>query len=159
MKYAFFDVDGTLSSPCYLVHDNFKLGMLDEEWKDYCEKYKENAYQWCKAVPEVKEYAKKLKAEGAVLFVLTASSYEYETKAKEKFVKDNYPGLFTEVYTVKHDHEKCPFILKKSHELGVSPCDCEIVEDTYRILLETQCAGIKSTHLATILTGLTDTLS
>lgn len=43
--------------------------------------------------------------------------------------------------------------LKKQAELGIEPSDCELVEDTYRILLQTVTEGIKSTHITTILTG------
>ena len=37
--------------------------------------------------------------------------------------------------------------------LKKQPSDCELVEDTYRILLQTVTEGIKSTHITTILTG------
>ena len=44
-------------------------------------------------------------------------------------------------------------IIMPAAELGIEPSDCELVEDTYRILLQTVTEGIKSTHITTILTG------
>lgn len=152
MRIIFFDVDGTLSAPCYNVDGKLQIGMSDEKWAWYCEHYGKDAYRWCRPVPQVKEYAKRAKADGARLFVLTTSGTQIETIAKEKFLEDNYPGMFDGVYSVLHDDDKCPFILEKAEEFGVTPQECELVEDTYRILLQTVVAGIKSTHISTILT-------
>lgn len=61
--------------------------------------------------------------------------------------------MFDDIYAVEHDDDKVRFILKKAAELGIEPSDCELVEDTYRILLQTVTEGIKSTHITTILTA------
>ena len=73
MRIIFFDVDGTLSSPCYNVDGKLQIGMSDEKWAWYCDHYREDAYRWCKPVPQVKDYAIKAKAAGAKLYVLTTS--------------------------------------------------------------------------------------
>ena len=140
MRIIFFDVDGTLSSPCYNVDGKLQIGMSDEKWA------------WCKPVPQVKDYAIKAKAAGAKLYVLTTSGTQIETIAKKKFLDEKYPGIFDDVYSVLHDDDKCPFILNKAAQLNATPQECELVEDTYRILLQTVVAGIKSTHISTILT-------
>ena len=56
MRIIFFDVDGTLSSPCYNVDGKLQIGMSDEKWAWYCDHYREDAYRWCKPVPQVKDY-------------------------------------------------------------------------------------------------------
>ena len=103
-------------------------------------------------MPQVKDYAIKAKAAGAKLYVLTTSGTQIETIAKKKFLDEKYPGIFDDVYSVLHDDDKCPFILNKATQLNATPQECELVEDTYRILLQTVVAGIKSTHISTILT-------
>ena len=55
MRIIFFDVDGTLSSPCYNVDGKLQIGMSDEKWAWYCNHYREDAYRWCKPVPQVKD--------------------------------------------------------------------------------------------------------
>lgn len=154
MKAIFIDVDGTLSSPCYNVNGKFQIGMSDAQWAAYCKEQKEDTYRWCRPVMPVKEYALKAKAMGAKLYVLTTSGTQIETAAKRKFIDHFYPGMFDEIYAVLHDDDKVKFILQKAKELGIEPSDCELVEDTYRILLQTVTEGIKSTHITTILTGI-----
>ena len=158
IRYAFFDVDGTLSSPCFMVEGKPVLATDDDRWAKYCKEMGEDGYKWCRPIPQVGDYAKKLKESGATLFILTASSSAPETASKWKFVNTHFPGLFKELYAVEHDHEKCPFLLKKAAELKAAPEECEMVEDTFRILIETATKGIRSTHITTILTGLTEVL-
>lgn len=158
IKYAFFDVDGTISSPCFRVNDRMVIGTDDDSWARYCREMGEDGYRWCRPIPEVGAYAERLKEKGARLFLLTAASSEEEIAAKWKFAQTNFPGLFEKLYAVRHDAEKCPFLLQKAEEFGVKPEECELVEDTFRILLETIVKGIRSTHVTTILTGLTDQL-
>lgn len=151
-KLVFFDVDGTLSSPYYMVDGRLQIGMSDKQWDSYCREYGEDAYQWCKPVPQVKDYAVRAKKNGASLYVLTTSSTDRETEAKRKFIQRYYDGVFEDIYAVCCDDDKVGVILKKAQECGVSPQECEMVEDTYRILLQTVTAGIESTHISTILT-------
>ncbi len=158
IKYAFFDVDGTLSSPCYMFDGKLAIATDDDKWAAYCKNMGEDGYKWCRPVPQVGDYAKRLKAQGATLFILTSSSSKEERASKWKFVNTHFPGLFDDIYTVEHDHEKCPIILEKAASLNAAPEECEIVEDTFRILFETAVAGIRSTHITTILTGLTEVL-
>ena len=98
----------------------------------------------------------KAKANGTRLYVLTTSGTEIETVAKRRFIDRYYAGMFDDIYAVEHDDDKVKFILKKAAELGIEPGDCELVEDTYRILLQTVTQGIKSTHITTILTGINE---
>ena len=95
----------------------------------------------------------KAKEKGTKLYVLTTSGTKIETAAKRRFLDRYYAGMFDDIYAVEHDDDKVGFILKKAAELGIEPSDCELVEDTYRILLQTVTEGIKSTHITTILTG------
>ncbi len=153
MQAMFIDVDGTLSSPCYKVNGKFQIGMSDVQWADYCREHGEDTYEWCRPVVQVKEYAMRAKEKGTKLYVLTTSGTQIETVAKRRFLDRYYAGMFDDIYAVEHDDDKVRFILKKAAELGIEPSDCELVEDTYRILLQTVTEGIKSTHITTILTG------
>ena len=94
MELIFFDVDGTLSAPKYLVDGEFRIGMTDAKWLIYCEQNGEDTYQYCEPVPMVKRYAQKRKKDGARLFVLTTCQGEDEFRGKEKFVAQHYPGIF-----------------------------------------------------------------
>ena len=84
IKLAFFDVDGTLSAPQYLVNGKLQIGMSDTQWQKYCEEHGEDTYEYCKPVKVVKEYALSKKAQGAVLYVLTSTQGENENKGKRK---------------------------------------------------------------------------
>lgn len=153
-KLLFVDVDGTLSSPCYKVDGKFQIGMSGEQWQEYCKAHGEDTYEYCRPVPVVKEYIEAAKADGATLFVLSTTSSPEEIKAKRKFVGQHYPGLFEEVIGVEHDNQKVDYILEKAQELGVAAVNCELIEDTYHILLQAVTTGIQCTHLSTILTGI-----
>ena len=150
IKLAFFDVDGTLSAPQYLVNGKLQIGMSDTQWQKYCDDHGEDTYEYCKPVKAVKEYALSKKAQGATLYVLTSSQGENENKGKRKFIEQHYSGIFEEVIPVAHDADKVKVIKAKAEEKGVKLSECEIVEDTFKILLETVCEGIVSTHVANI---------
>ena len=150
MKLVFFDVDGTLSAPQYPVDGELQVGMSDERWIRYCEEYGEDTYQYCRPVPMVKRYAQKRKAEGAALYVLTTCQGEAELHAKEKFVKRHYDGLFERVIPVRRDADKLTVIRQMALEQGRILQECEIVDDTYAILLHACVSGVKATHVANI---------
>jgi hypothetical protein len=159
MQAMFIDVDGTLSSPCYKVNGKFQIGMSDVQWADYCSKHGEDTYEWCRPVMQVKEYAMKAKEKGTKLYVLTTSGTKIGRDGGNGGAHRCDAGLPVLGVlpllqkAVEHDDDKVRFILKKAAELGIEPSDCELVEDTYRILLQTVTEGIKSTHITTILTG------
>ncbi|MBO6046834.1 MAG: hypothetical protein J6P61_03685, partial [Erysipelotrichaceae bacterium] len=61
MKLAFFDVDGTLSAPCYVVDGERKIGLPFDCWEDYCDIHKERTYDDCAVNKPVERYARYLK--------------------------------------------------------------------------------------------------
>lgn len=123
-------------------------GMSDEAWLEFCRKNGEDTYRFCTPVPQVTAHAEELRRTGAVLFVLSASQSEEENAAKRKFVRVNMPGLFEEVITVDADDKKIPTIRRIAEERGVALSDCEIVEDTYGLVLKATVAGINATHVS-----------
>ena len=153
-KLAFFDIDGTLSAPYYPVDGEMKPGMTDEQWITFCKTYGNDSYRFCKPVQPVKRYAEQLRAEGVVLFVLSTSQTVEEDSSKEKFIKRCFPGLFREVLTVREDAEKITKIMAFAERYKVSPGECELVEDTYSVILKAVCSGIKGTHVAQIVCDL-----
>ncbi len=153
-KLAFFDIDGTLSAPYYPVDGEMKPGMTDEQWITFCKTYGDDSYLFCKPVLPVKRYAEKLFGEGVVLYVLSTSQTGAEDSSKERFIERCYPGLFRAVLTVRTDGDKIPKIIETAGQTGVCPSECELVEDTYSLVLKAVCAGIKGTHIAQIVCDL-----
>lgn len=149
-KLAFFDLDGTLSVPNYYTDGRIVTGFSDKGWQEYCDSRGEDGYDHCKVVKPVKRYAERLAAGGAVLCVLSTCHYDSERKAKEKFLKVNYPGLFQKLITVDADLIKIDIIKQMAEERGLTLAECELVEDTYSTLLKANEIGIKATHISEI---------
>lgn len=152
IKLGFFDVDGVLSAPCFVVDGEPTIGLPTMEgWLEYCEQKQDTLYDDCKPVPVVLEHAKKLKEHGARLYVLTASSSETENRAKAKFVERHYPGIFEDIICVASSHDKIPVIIKMAEEKNLLNGECELLEDTYTTLLDAQGEGIVAVHIANLL--------
>ena len=151
-QLAFFDIDGTLSAPYYPVGPDgtLRAGMTDEQWIEFCRTWGEDSYRFCKPVLPVIRYAKELLAAGAELYVLSTSQTEEEDRSKEKFIKRHCAGLFKSVLTVRDDTEKVQRILAMASEGDVAPEACELVEDTYALVLDAINHGVKGTHIAQI---------
>ena len=150
IRLAFFDMDGTLCAPRFYVNGKTVGGMSDEAWIAFCAKNGEDSYRFCKPVPLVAEYVEELKDHGAKLYVLSSSNSAAENAAKRKFVAHNFAGVFEEVITVSGDAEKLPVIRKIAEKEGVKLEDCELVEDTYPLVLQAIVAGMKGTHVSHI---------
>lgn len=153
-ELVFFDIDGTLAVPRYLVDGQYVTGFTDEGWFEFNKRERENGYNSCIVVKPVERYARKRKEEGAVVFVLSTSQTEEETMAKVKFVNDNFPGLFEEVITVAHDPEKLYVIRQMAEKYGIELTRTELVEDTYSTLLKANEVGIVSTHISSLVCDL-----
>ncbi|MBO6065993.1 MAG: hypothetical protein J6P36_06195, partial [Lachnospiraceae bacterium] len=71
-----------------------------------------------------------------------------EDSSKERFVAENFPGLFDGVITVRTDAEKVPEILLRARKAGVPAAACELIEDTYQNVLAAVTNGLKGTHVS-----------
>jgi hypothetical protein len=150
MKLAFFDVDGTLSVPRYLIDGQMKIGTQDG-WIEYCVNHGADTYDDCLPVEPARLYAKALKTSGATLYALSTSQTSFEHAAKQKFLDEHYSGLFADLITVARDEYKQQIIAEMARIRGISLSSCELVEDTYATLLLAAETGIKVTHLSMIL--------
>jgi FMN phosphatase YigB (HAD superfamily) len=150
MKLAFFDMDGTLCSPQYLVDGKLEIG-LPEGWVEYCVEKGSDTYEDCKPVRIVGDYARKLKEDGRKLYVLSTVQTSFEYDAKKSFLDQHYPGLFEALLTVSQDEYKWKVITKMAEKMHVGPEDCELVEDTYLTLIEAAGRGIKATHISSLM--------
>jgi len=154
IKFAFFDLDGTLSVPRYFTNGQFVTGFTDEGWFNHCETMREHAYDYCLPVQPVKRYAEELLNEGARLFVLSLAQTEGERLAKIQFVKTHYDDFFDDIIFVSSNGEKVRVILDMAHKEGAFPSECELVEDTYSNVLKANDNGIKATHISYIIYNL-----
>ena len=153
-KLAFFDVDGTLSAPCYLTEEGTPvIGVTDEEWQRFLERTGEDAYRDCAPVPAVRDFARRLLAKGVRLFVLSSTSSETESKAKIRFLQNHYPNLFEEYYFTAQDADKLPLMEKKAAAEHLTLSDCIFVEDTYQTLLHAAPKGVVCIHVANLSAG------
>lgn len=151
IKAAFFDMDGTLSVPIYPVGDRYQPCMTDEQWHNFNEKYNVESYSWCKPVYCVKRYAEKLKAQGAKLYVLTGVHTDYEVMGKREFTNVHYEGLFEELIPVRSDAEKIPYMMNYCKKNGIQYSECELIEDTFKNVIEAICSGFEAKHVTNIL--------
>ena len=119
---------------------------------EYCAREQDDTYRYCEPVIPVRAYARKLHGQGVTLFVLSKINSEYEIGAKNKFIATHYPGLFTEVLTVKDDKDKVEVIKHYAKTYGVSLSECELVEDTFANLLYAHWEGIRGKHVAHLIT-------
>lgn len=148
IRFAFFDVDGTLSAPRYFIDGKMQIGTTEQAWIDYCQEHREDSYEYCYAVIPVREHAEKLKAEGARLFVLSSIMSELEIDAKTKFVKRLYPDLFEDFFFVWEDKDKLTLIENFAKKEGVDVSECELVEDTLATLFKAATIGITPMHVS-----------
>lgn len=149
-KLAFFDIDGTLSVPVYTINGVTGIGITDAEWFRWSVLKGEDAYEECKGAAPVRAYAESLKASGAKLFVLSASSNSYESRAKEKFVNRVYPGLFDEIIFTADSDVKLEIIKAVAYREGAELSACELIDDTYKTLLLASAEGMKATHVISL---------
>lgn len=153
-KYAFFDLDGTLSVPRYFTNGQFVTGFNDEGWFNHCETMREHAYDYCLPIQPVKRYAEELLNEGAGLYVLSLAQTEGERLAKDEFIKKHFDGFFENIIYVSSNREKTKVILEFAEKEGVLPSECELIEDTYSNVLNANDNGIKATHISYIVYNL-----
>ncbi|MCQ2500501.1 MAG: hypothetical protein MJ117_04025, partial [Lachnospiraceae bacterium] len=150
----FFDFDGTLSAPRFpkpgTNGTEYVCGLTEDGWRAYHESHKETTFDHALPVGPVRRYAKRKKEEGHRLFVLTRTISESENLGKKAFLQKHYPGLFEEYISVNHDSDKIPVIRRMAEENGVLLSDCELVEDTYMLVLQALSSGMVGMHVSNI---------
>lgn len=152
-KVAFFDMDGTLAAPQFYTSEDVCGGFPDAVWKQFCQEKGEMTYADCVPIFEAFQYAKDLKSRGWDCVILSVSSSDSETKAKEYWIQENNPDhVFTRIYCVSSDDEKFELIKNyaKKHEIDLK--DCMIVEDNYYNVLKGIEIGIRAMHISHIFT-------
>lgn len=151
VKLVFFDFDGTLCAPNYLVDGVYTVGMPKARWEAFIEEKKEAIFEDCRPVTPVFAYAAKCKERGGRIIILTRTGSRTEDLAKQRFVEKWYPGLFDEYISVREDREKVEVIKDKAAANAVALSECELVEDTYAILLEAVSEGIAGKHVTNLI--------
>lgn len=152
-KIAFFDMDGTIAAPRYLVNDKYVIGFPADGWIDFCKQKQEHAYDECETITPVLEFAKQLKAEGCTLYILTVSLCTAEQAAKHAFIKKHHLGaIFDRCIFAKSDDEKLEVMAKYAAAHDLCHEECALVEDLYYTCLKAHQKGFTAIHLSNILT-------
>lgn len=150
----FFDFDGTLSAPRFpkpgTEGKEFVCGLTEEVWRNYHESKREHTFDYCLPVGPVRRYALKKKAEGHRLFVLTRTISDSENLGKKTFLSRHYTGIFEDYISVNHDSDKIPVIRRMAEDESLPLEECELVEDTYMLVLQAISAGMVGTHVSNI---------
>lgn len=153
MKAAFFDIDGVLSVPRYMINGEIKPGGSYEWWKKYNEASRDT-YAYCRAPKCIKEFTRKLKAQGTDCFILSRETLPEAQVNKGLFIDQNYPGIFdmsgSRIYT-KTDDGKIDVIMQycRLHNIWLS--DAYLLEDTFETILKASTAGIDAHHISEFL--------
>ncbi len=145
-------MDGTLCAPVYAFGDeDTTIGFTETDWITFCIRHGEDSYEKCRPLPRVAAYARKLKAEGAKLYVLTGAVTSIEVDAKKKFIRIHYPDLFENVIAVGTEDRKLAILRIMAKENGCSHEECTLVEDTYSTILRANAEGFHAIHVAEFL--------
>lgn len=157
MRYAFFDIDGTLSVPVFVNKEGIPgLGFPASEWPKFVKEHRNHSYDNCMVLPAMREYLAFLKDHDVECIILSASSDKAEDDAKIAFCRKRFPGIFSEYLFVKHAAEKPTRILEYAHQHGARPSDCMIVEDMYETILTAKALDIQGVHISHIAAGCAD---
>ena len=153
IRYVFFDVDGVLSAPAYFDDElnELVIGFSDEKWQKYLNEEGIHTYRYCKPLLPVIDLLKQLKQEGISACVLSTVADETEAAAKDLFLNENYPELFTERFYVRHDADKRSFLEDFARKNELKNEVCLLIDDTYTILLQCRVAGFSTAHIANVL--------
>lgn len=152
--FAWFDFDGTLCAPVFQDGGKTKIGFPREEFGEFCERMREDAYNNCVPVVPVIEYARELHKAGYRLGVLSAALCKGEEVAKCAWLaKQGLGNLFEQVVFLRNPPEKIPFMLEQATQDGFFPDQIVIVEDSYETLISALSAGFTGIHISHILTG------
>lgn len=155
MKVAFFDLDGTIIAPWFLLDNEFVIGFPPEGWKKYCNS-NPDSYRDCKIVPPIMDFAKHLKKQGWDLQILTIAISKNEMLIKEHFYNTTpeINSLFSKIHILSMDQiassAKSSFIKVYLECNEVE--DCMIVDDSLDMLYACSNLGIKLRHISHILT-------
>lgn len=154
-KVAFFDLDGTLIAPRFWNGSKYVSGFTQEVWDSFCRQYPETAYNSCRIVPAVLDYARVLKSAGYKIYVLTAAYSEYDEMAKSSCynrpeLKDTFDGIIFS----KDGPDKVGFLSRKISSGEFLPEDCILVEDSFNTIWEATGLGINCLHISNIYSGL-----
>lgn len=151
IKAAFFDMDGTISVPRYMLDGKLKPCMTNKEWEDYNATYKEEGYKDCKPIKAVIDYAYRLKGEGAKVVLISCVFSKPEILGKEVFLEKYCKDLFDEIHFVGSDSEKLPIMESFALKEGFDYSECELVEDTFKNIVAATNKGFGTKHVTNVL--------
>ena len=150
MKYAFFDIDGTLSIPFYDVNGTIKCGGEDDWWKERND-IDDNVYHLCKSPKKVKIFLDNLIKNDIKCFVLSTETLEKAKQSKIKFINEKYTGIFTDIFFVEKDVEKIDFLLNFAKENNTEESDIYYLDDTFSLCIKASNKNIDAHHISEFL--------
>lgn len=151
-KLAFFDIDGTLSIPRYLVGGKLVPGGSNEWWHTYCAEEK-HPYAACGVPAQMIELLNELHNNNVELFVLSQESFEDGERAKKDFIKMRYSSFFDDshILLVSDDSQKVSRMLTIAKERCLDPNRIQYWDDKFANVLDAIVKGIDAHHVSELL--------
>ena len=153
-KYAFFDIDGTLSIPLYNLHEDFVQGMTEEQWFEF-NMWHTNTYKDCKSSTVLLETLESLHKDGCVLYCLTCECNSRAYFNKADFILSRYKPYFDSIRQIEfvaNKEDKIRFMIKFAATKGIKPKEILYVDDDFELIVKAAQAGINAKHISHFLT-------
>ena len=151
-KIAFFDIDGVLSVPRYLVDGEYKPGWTSEWWKKVTEE-SDDVYRYCKVPKCIREFVNDLQQKKIRLYTLSTEPLESAKKCKKKFLKQNYKEFFPEDHQiyVSKDVYKMTVLSSFAKDDDIDFSDIYYLDDTFSLVIQAAALGIDAHHISEFL--------
>ncbi len=150
MKYAFFDIDGTLSIPIYNINGKIKCGCEEEWWKNQND-IDDNTYRLCRTPKQIKLFIEDLIKNNVKCFVLSTEKHESAKQNKIRFINERYSEIFTNIFFVEKDDDKIDFLLNFAKENNVDNTDIYYLDDAFSLCIKASCEDINAHHISEFL--------
>ena len=153
-KYAFFDIDGTLSIPLYNINGNFVQGMTEEQWFEF-NMWHTDTYKDCKSSYTLIDILSSLSKDCLGLYCLTCECNSRAYFNKADFVLSRYSPYFNDIRQIEfvaNKEDKINFMLRFAATKCVKPKEILYVDDDFELIIKAAQAGINAKHISHFLT-------
>lgn len=153
-KYAFFDIDGTLSIPLYNLNGDLVQGMTEEQWFEF-NMWHNDTYKDCKSSSALTDALSTLSKDCFGLYCLTCECNSRAYFNKADFILSRYKPYFNDIRQIEFvadKEDKIRFMLRFAATKGVKPKEILYVDDDFALIVKASQAGINAKHISHFLT-------